>query len=781
MKTLPRVALPTRAPCECEGAIVSACTSCNKNVAEENHERQCTHPADDAPDLCTRNNAKSKLPRCSECKYYVRAAQLLGKEPPRTTKIEVPSPGGMLDVYGSDKNRTHKYGPVYDEIFARGVRSVLEVGVLRGESLRAWQQIMGRRGHVHAIDIDPACEVAAKSAGATFTRLDAGNAGALRAFAAEHTARFDLIVDDASHEPLHQINTLNCLYRALKPGGTLVIEDIYSDAVEYHCAKRGARIVDNREASGHPFSRLAVFRKGIRPRVLFVSQCLDRNGAPIILRNLIPMLRGFDVELFSFVDGPLRQDLEARGVKVIIGALDVAGFDLVVANTVVSAPAVEAAYRAGIPCVWMIHESDTHLCGNFAEVRRALPMATRVVFPCTATADVWKAFRPHGVDIVPSIIPPVSVVASNPPRKGFVIYTLGTDEPRKGQSDIRTAIAGMPETWLVAQHGQAHPWSTGAHADLYVCSSRIEAYPLALQEAKAYGLPVITTDVFGCKEIIRDGIDGSHYQPGDVARLRKLIEMYKANRSLHRGPLTHLPTFDESVAMYERSFRAALGAATPVAQSINVVYHVAGLGNYWKGIVTEQLGQLRAAGLLRVYCTHVGVGLDWLLNEARRHGIELIVAEHLDDVRHFETPAIHFMERLARTSDAPILYLHGKGVTHDPDDANGRIYHEWRRLMMRELVDKWHVHARDLIRHDAVGVNWWTADGKNHFSGNFWLASAAWIRKLRSFAGYFADRYSCETWIGSQHGCRAKSLLCHDKAFWAEDAEYMLQLAGAKQ
>ncbi len=45
-----------------------------------------------------------------------------------------------LSVYGSDKVSTHNYGSFYDELFARlRPQAVLEIGVYRGASLRAWQ------------------------------------------------------------------------------------------------------------------------------------------------------------------------------------------------------------------------------------------------------------------------------------------------------------------------------------------------------------------------------------------------------------------------------------------------------------------------------------------------------------------------------------------------------------------------------------------------------------------------------------------------------------------
>lgn len=199
----------------------------------------------------------------------------------------------------------------------------------------------------------------------------------------------------------------------------------------------------------------------------------------------------------------------------------------------------------------------------------------------------------------------------------------------------------------------------------------------------------------------------------------------------------------------------------------HVVWHVACMGN-WKAVVTEQLALLKSVELRQVDVSYVGnlVELAWLHEEASYHEMTLNVVSKEPDLKVAEVPALLHVERLARGgTDRPILYFHTKGVSR-PDD---RKRWTWRRALQEFTIKRWKENLHLLLdQHlDAVGFNWVEYGLPYHFSGNFWMASPDWIRKLPDFKQYSTiklmatnPRFNCESWIGSVPGIKKKSVGC---------------------
>ncbi|HJS86868.1 MAG TPA: class I SAM-dependent methyltransferase [Acetobacteraceae bacterium] len=101
--------------------------------------------------------------------------------------------------------------------------SVLEIGVLRGESLAMWAEYF-REGRIAAIDLDPS----AKQFETDRVRVeiaDQGNVADLVRVATTH-GPFDLVLDDGSHFWDHQITSFRYLFPFVKPGRFYILEDL---------------------------------------------------------------------------------------------------------------------------------------------------------------------------------------------------------------------------------------------------------------------------------------------------------------------------------------------------------------------------------------------------------------------------------------------------------------------------------------------------------------------------------------------------------------------------
>jgi Glycosyl transferases group 1/Methyltransferase domain len=99
-------------------------------------------------------------------------------------------------------------------------------------------------------------------------------------------------------------------------------------------------------------------------------------------------------------------------------------------------------------------------------------------------------------------------------------------------------------------------------ADVLLFPSRREGLPVCAMEALALGVPVITCDARGCREVVRDGVDGLVLRDGRLATLRAAMQAVLDDEGLcRRGRF-----IAEQIRIYKNLFRPArTGALTAVA------------------------------------------------------------------------------------------------------------------------------------------------------------------------------------------------------------------------
>jgi len=153
----------------------------------------------------------------------------------------------LAGTSGSDKARVgngrgyHGYTRYYERIFKAIRKSsvrLLEIGVEKGRSMKMWQQYFSEAEHVYGIgygnfqttpsqecDSNAATRVNSKT-GCTIYKGDQSDVKFLNHFIKKTGGNFDVIIDNGSHVPSHQLVSFETLWPAVKPGGIYIVEDI---------------------------------------------------------------------------------------------------------------------------------------------------------------------------------------------------------------------------------------------------------------------------------------------------------------------------------------------------------------------------------------------------------------------------------------------------------------------------------------------------------------------------------------------------------------------------
>jgi hypothetical protein len=141
--------------------------------------------------------------------------------------------------HGTDKWPWHKYTPYYHDMFKDRrdtVKKVLEIGIgddsmrntipnyMPGASLRMWCEYFPN-AEVFALDNNP--NLLINQGRIHSIQCDQGDLLQLQGVEGAFGRNFDLIVDDGSHVPEHQLHTAKILVPLLAPGGIYVIEDVW--------------------------------------------------------------------------------------------------------------------------------------------------------------------------------------------------------------------------------------------------------------------------------------------------------------------------------------------------------------------------------------------------------------------------------------------------------------------------------------------------------------------------------------------------------------------------
>lgn len=163
--------------------------------------------------------------------------------------------------YNSDKYHFHSYIPnFYEGILAgRSVTRMLEIGIgyrdlmaplvpeyTHGSSLYMWSEYFtdadGVPPGVFSCDIREDALINDDDKKIWSMKCDQSKPRELWDLIRWSGGYFDLIIDDGSHQPEHQLITASVLMPSLRPGGLYVVEDCWEDKAHELAAKLGGHV-----------------------------------------------------------------------------------------------------------------------------------------------------------------------------------------------------------------------------------------------------------------------------------------------------------------------------------------------------------------------------------------------------------------------------------------------------------------------------------------------------------------------------------------------------------
>jgi hypothetical protein len=110
---------------------------------------------------------------------------------------------------------------------------ILEIGVWKGASIKMYNDFFNGDCEIYCIDIDPNRDVSNLGDNVHFFVADQGNEEQLKKFVSEiGDVKFDIILDDGSHQIYHQMLTYSVFRKLLKPNGIYIMEDLHTSFLE---------------------------------------------------------------------------------------------------------------------------------------------------------------------------------------------------------------------------------------------------------------------------------------------------------------------------------------------------------------------------------------------------------------------------------------------------------------------------------------------------------------------------------------------------------------------
>jgi len=189
----------------------------------------------------------------------------------------------------TDYRHCHPYTLFYDSLFTSKKNenvTIAELGILNGSSLRMWQEYFPNAkiyGFENNYDLISDFKNNYNNERIALHYVDVKIKTSIELAFSNINQMYDIIIEDTTHEFEDQIRTIESVYSYLKPGGVLIIEDIFKRYNEKDYIERLSPILKHFQSyyfvSLEHKNRVST---GWDNDKLFV---LIKNGAPPIFRN----------------------------------------------------------------------------------------------------------------------------------------------------------------------------------------------------------------------------------------------------------------------------------------------------------------------------------------------------------------------------------------------------------------------------------------------------------------------------------------------------------------
>jgi len=278
-------------------------------------------------------------------------------------------------------------------------------------------------------------------------------------------------------------------------------------------------------------------------------------------------------------------------VKDIILYCDASHIDLIFFNTILMHSLILDLKKLKVPFVWAIHESEVDHYEEILDFKKeSFSRCNKIVFAAEETKKLYLNYLDGDdhVEIIPNGIDWQAIQAFKQKyshlllkekhghaKNDIIIVSVGTVCDRKGQYELVKAALYLLRSNLVDKvHtffyivGYNEIYAYGKQlkelianfncgenirlmeetneifdyyslADIFVCTSYIESFPLVILEAMAFGKPILSADAYGIKEQVEGGKDGLLFTPGMFTELKdgliKLIRDVSLRKKLAAG------------------------------------------------------------------------------------------------------------------------------------------------------------------------------------------------------------------------------------------------------